>query len=252
MSPQEAQSCAGIPQGAARIVTTNWSVVLQLWDRDPSQAAAALDYLYRAYWYPLYAYARRGGLTVEDAKDATQNFFTYLSERMPVLPHADPQRGRFRSFLLTSFKNHVGQQNNKNRAVKRGGGARVFSLDEAVAEGRYQDEPIDILSPDVLYERRWAVTQLQKALEQIEAECAAEGDATQYAAMKPFLIGDQGEATYRELGRQLGLSEVGARVKAHRLRERYRESLRKVVAQTVTSEEEIEEELRHIIDVLSR
>lgn len=249
MNDHQALSTTETCAGAARFVTTRWSVVLQLWDKDSPQAEEALNYLCRTYWYPLYAYARRGGLNVDEAKDATQSFFQHMLGKS-LFARADPQRGRFRSFLLTCFKNHVGQQRRKRPLV--GGGAQVFSLDETEAEQRYQHEPVDPQSPDLLYERRWAVTQLEKALEQLEAKCAAEGEAAQFAAMKPFLIGDQGDATYRDLGRQLGTSEGAARVRTHRLRERYRESLRQVVAQTVSTEEEILEELRHILEVLSR
>lgn len=251
MNEDQPLSTTETPGGAARFVTTRWSVVLRLWDKDSPQAAEALDYLCRAYWYPIYAFARRSGLSMHDAEDATQDFLTHMLGKS-LFGRADPQRGRFRSFLLTCFKNFVGQQNNKKRAVKRGGGAKVFSLDETDAEGRYQREPADPRSPDLLYERSWAVRLFETALERIEAQYQADGKAAEFATMKPYLTGDAGKASYRELSRQLRVQEGAARVAVYRLRQRYSESVRAEVAQTVTNEEEFEEELRHIRDLLSR
>jgi len=238
------------PAGAACFTTTHWSVVLAAGRDDSPQAATALDRLCQTYWYPLYAFARRSGLTEPDAQDATQSFFTHLLEKS-LLARADPQRGRFRTFLLTSFKNHLGQARLKAAAQKRGGGVEIFSLDDTAAEERYRREPVDPQSPDRLYERRWAIALIEKVLGQLESDYAAAGKATLFAAIKPYLTGDRGTSTGRELGQQLGVREGTARVALHRLRERYAELFRAEVAQTVATPEELEEELRHIRDILA-
>jgi RNA polymerase sigma-70 factor (ECF subfamily) len=203
-----------------------------------------------AYWYPLYAFARRAGLAPPDAQDATQGFFERLLEKS-ILAKAAPQSGRFRSFLLTSFRNHIGQERLKAAARKRGGGAQVVSLDETVAEERYRREPADLLDPDRLFERRWVVTLIETVLQRLETDYATAGRLAQFAAMKPHLTGDPGPTIYAELAAQLGSSEGAARVAVHRLRQRYAELFRTEVAQTVASPAELEEELRHICRVLA-
>ena len=235
-------------EGDCSFRTTHWSVVLLAGHADSHESGAALETLCRTYWYPLYAYARRYGLSPHDAQDATQGFFAHLIEKA-IVARADPQRGRFRSFLLTSFKNHLGQERLRANAQKRGGGASVISLDETVAEDRYAREPADPHSPDELFERRWAVTLVETVLQKLESAYARDGKAEQFGHLRPFLTGEQG--SYIELSAGLGGTEGAARVAVHRLRQRYHEFFRAEVAQTVTSPEELEEELRHICRVLS-
>lgn len=235
--------------GASGFVTTLWSVVLQAGKDDSTQAAGALERLCRVYWYPLYAFARRAGLSPHDAEDATQSFFSHLLKQ-GLVAKADPTRGRFRSFLLMSFKHHVGQLREKAEALKRGGGQHIESLDEVPAEDRYQLEPPDEKSPDRLFERRWAVTLIEAALGRLEGEWRQAGKLAHFEALRPFLVGDQGEATDEELGQRLGCKAGAARVSLHRFRQRYSEIFRSEVAQTLADPAELEAELQHLRRVL--
>jgi RNA polymerase sigma-70 factor (ECF subfamily) len=231
-------------------LTTHWSVVLLAGQEESAQAAAALDHLCRIYWYPLYAFARRSGYSPHDAEDATQSFFEHLIEQS-ALAKADPQRGRFRSFLLTSFKNHCGQERLKAKARKRGGGREFVPLDETAAEGRYCQEPADPQNPEQLFERRWVLALIEAVLQRLEAEYAATAKTVPFAALKPYLTGDQGRAGYSKLAAQAGTTEGAVRVAVHRLRQRYYLLFRAEVAQTVTNEAELEDELRHFCRVLA-
>jgi RNA polymerase sigma-70 factor (ECF subfamily) len=217
---------------------------------DHEQSAKALEKLARLYWYPLYTFARRQSNDAETAKDLTQGFFAHLLEKR-LIARADPAAGRFRSFLLASFKNYIGQERLKATAQKRGGGVPLVALDDETAEDRYRLEPVDARSPEVLFERRWAVTLIETVLTRLEAECQQGGKVGHFAEMKPFLLGDRGTISHAELGARLGLSEGAARVAVHRLRQRYRELFREEVAQTVTNPAELEEELRHIFAILA-
>ena len=236
--------------GGREFRTTHWSVVLQAGRDSSTQSARALEQLCRTYWYPLYAFARRSGLPVEDAQDATQGFFAHLLEKS-AFARADPQRGRFRSFLLASFRNHISQERRKAAAQKRGGGHQPVSLDETDAEDRYQREPADNASPDRLFERRWVFTVIETVLAQLEAEWNQRGKGRQFATMRPFLTGDAGESSHAEMGAQLSISAGAAKVALHRLRQRFHELFRAEVMQTVTSESELQEELQHILTALS-
>lgn len=249
MNAFDSEATAGAA-GGREFRTTHWSVVLQAGRDSSIQSAQALEQLCRTYWYPLYAFARRTGLTPHDAQDATQSFFEHLLEKS-MLAKADPQRGRFRSFLLTSFKNQLGLAHRKATAQRRGGGAQIISLDETAAEDCYVREPADAQDPGQLFERRWVLTLIELVLQRLESEYVASGKAAQFAAMKPYLTGDQGRATFAQLATQLGSTEGAARVAVHRLRQRYHELFRTEVAQTVTSAAELEEELRHIAGLFS-
>jgi DNA-directed RNA polymerase specialized sigma24 family protein len=249
--PEPKAARTGLAADAADFTATRWTLVVHAGNQpDSTEGAAALTWLCERYWYPLYAFARRRGLTAHDAQDATQGFFEHLLEKC-ALAKADPTRGRFRSFLLTSFRNHLGQQRLKDGALKRGGGCEVVSLDETVAEERYHREPVDRMDPEHLFERRWAVTLIETVLQRLEAEYAAAGKAAPFAVLKPYLTGDQGRAGYAELAAQTGTSEGAARVAVHRFRQRYHDLFRAEVAQTVTSAAELAEELRHICRVLA-
>jgi len=236
-------------QGRSGFATTLWSVVLQAGKDDSTQAAGALERLCRVYWYPLYAFARRDGLAPHDAEDATQSFFGHLLKQ-GLVAKADPARGRFRSFLLVSFKNHLGQMREKAEALKRGGGHRIESLDDIPAEDRYQLEPPDEKSPDRLFERRWAVTLIETALRRLENEWRQAGKFAHFEALHPYLLGDHGETTDEELGLRLGCKAGAARVSLHRFRQRYSEIFRSEVAQTIADPAELEAELQHLRRVL--
>jgi RNA polymerase sigma factor (sigma-70 family) len=244
-SDSEAQAHRGV------FATTHWSVVLAAGRGTDPRAAEALEQLCRVYWYPLYAFLRRQGHGVEDAQDLVQGFFYHLLRR-EILHLAEPGRGRFRSFLLGTLKHFVSDEASKMKARKRGGGQPIISLDWAGAEGRFQREPADEASPDRLFERRWAMTLLDRALDQLRAECGAEGRSDLFEQLQDFVTGEKGPISYSEAAARLGMSLSAVKSAILRLRRRYHELVREEVSQTVSRPDEVEEELRYLIEVFSR
>jgi len=238
----------GIPE-ASQFSTTHWSVVLSAGGNDSPQAEAALASLCRAYWYPLYAYVRRQGHGFEDAQDLTQAFFARLLDR-GSLRLADRNRGRFRSFLLTSLKHFLIHEWNKANCVKRGGGRPIISLDAEKTETRFQAEPADNRSPDKAFERRWATVLLDQVLDQLQREFATTEHTQVFEELKSSLIGEESESTYAEIGQRLGMTEGNVKVTVHRLKRRYRELLRAEIAKTVEGPEAIDEEIRELFAAL--
>lgn len=235
---------------AAIFATTHWSVVLRAGDAPGDESDRALDALCRGYWYPLYAYIRRLGRSPHDAQDLTQSFFAYLLEKR-LLTRADPESGRFRSFLLGSLKNFMANEWRHQSAEKRGA-SQTISFDAQDAEDRYAIEPADESNPQSLYEQAWAVAVLDQAMTLLEAEHAAAGKQILFEQLAPCLQGDRTASTYAEIGAQLSMSEGAVKVAVHRLRQRYRELLRASVANTVADPLEVDGELRHLMEVLSR
>jgi RNA polymerase sigma factor (sigma-70 family) len=231
-------------------VTTHWSVVLSAGEQDSPQRSVALDVLCRSYWYPLYAYVRRRGHSPEDAQDLTQEFFARLLTRNWV-GLANPEKGRFRTFLLTAMKHFLADQWDRLKAQKRGGWQRVLSLDVATAESRFQLEPADPQTPEKAYERRWAQTVLETVFEQLRVAYAAEGKAALFAELKGSLTQARAAVPYAELAVRLKVSEGALRAAVHRLRQRYRELLRSEIAHTVAGPEEVEEELHYLFRALA-
>ena len=229
---------------AARFATTHWSVVVAAGKSVSSESQRALAQLCEAYWYPIYAYARRGGLTVDDAQDMTQQFFADLLERCTVKA-ANRERGRFRSFLLTSFKYFLSKERERARARKRGGDRKLLSLDLESGEDRYGMEPKHDWTPERIYQRRWALTVLDQVFVRMGEEYASAGKEELFAHLKPFLTGD-GSDTYHEVAAKLGMSDAGVKVTVHRLRRKFRETLRDEISHTVAGPEELEEELQEL------
>ena len=244
--PHDSQAAAGIGQ----FNTTHWSVVLLAGQSPAPDADAALDKLCRTYWYPLYAYVRRAGHSPEDAQDLTQEFFARLLEKK-YLQFADPDRGRFRSFLLKSLQHFLVNEWVRGQAQKRGGGQKIFSLDEAAAERSYLQQPADQLSPESLYDKRWAMTLLERAMERLGANYAASGKRDVFDQLKRLLLTEGSGESYRQLAGPLGLSEGAVKVAVHRLRQRFREAVRSEIAQTVATPAEVDEELRCLMAALS-
>lgn len=220
------------------------------------QAQDALEKLCRTYWYPLYAYVRRRGYSPPDAEDLTQEFFAWLLERK-WLGKADPQRGRFRSFLLTSISNFLANEWDKARTQKRGGG-RVISLERDEAENRYTWQPLSYsvpessFTPEQSFEWRWALTLLDQVMGRLSAEFEQEGKKELFEALKPCLLGESTGQPYAALAAKLGMTEGSVKVTVHRLRQRYRQLLREEIASTVAAPDEVEEELRYLFSVLTR
>jgi DNA-directed RNA polymerase specialized sigma24 family protein len=177
---------------------------------------------------------------------ATQEFFATLLERN-ALAAADGRRGRFRSFLLTAFKNFLADEWDKAKAQKRGGGRRAIRLNLQSGESRYASEPVDDLSPERLYEKQWALTFLEHVLNRLRDEFVAKGKECHFHALKPFLGGENGAASYETAAQTLGISEAAAKVAAHRLRRRYREILRAEIAETVAEPGEVDDEIRSLL-----
>ncbi len=215
-----------------RFTTTRWSVVLSAGAARTPASADALETLCRAYWYPLYAYARRWGRSPDDAQDVVQGFFARLLEN-GALGAADPGRGRFRSFLLTSFRNFITNESARASARKRGGGVSVLSIDAARPEERYALEPVTDETPDRLFLRSWALALLRTVLGRLRAAYADQGKEALFERLEPFIVG-AGDGSYGDAAEATGLTAGALRVTVHRLRRRYRDTLREEVAQTLS------------------
>ena len=226
--------------------TTHWSLVLSARAENSGTAQHALEQLCRAYWFPLYAYVRRQGQNADDAKDLTQEFFSRFLER-GNFSLADRERGRFRTFLLTSLKRFLNEEWRKANRQKRGGGQQWVPLEVDDAENRFTAQPKDGLSPDLLYDRRWAEALLERVLAQLRKDYEATGRSEVYGQLQQFLWGRQAEISYAEMAQRLGINEGAVKVAVHRLRQRFRDLLREEVANTVETAEQIDEELRHLL-----
>jgi RNA polymerase sigma factor (sigma-70 family) len=226
--------------------TTLWSVVLHAGRNEPSQVRAALAQLCQAYWYPLYSFVRRRGYSPHDAEDLTQAFFAQLLEKRG-LERVNPELGRFRTFLLASLKNFLSNDWDKAHARKRGGGQTIVSLDEERAEARYQLEPSHDMTPERHFERQWVMTLLDQVLGALRDEYHADGKGNLFEELKAVIIGQL--AGYADIAARLRCSEGAIKVAVHRLRHRYRELMRARIAATV-GEEDVEDELRHLLAVL--
>ena len=240
------QVSAGSKQGG--FAATRWSVVLAAAGPTDSQAQRALAELCQNYWYPLYAFVRRSGYAAEDAQDLTQEFFARLLEKN-YLTQADPQRGRFRTFLLTTLKHFLINEWNRTHAQKRGGGRTVVQIEALDAERRYGVVPADEMSPDRLFDRQWAMTVLDQAITTLRREYADVRKAALFEALKDVLTG-QAESSYARLAKELSTSEAAIKMALHRLRRRYRAVLRQQIAQTVASPDQIEEEVNELLKSL--
>ena len=211
----------------------------------------ALEALCQTYWLPLYAYLRRQGNDAHQAEDKTQAFIAFLLDKHG-LRLADPKRGRFRSFLLTSLKNFLSNERARAAAQKRGGGRKILSLDVENAERQYALRPREELSPEKLFARAWALTVLDRTMDRVRAEATTARKQKVFDRLKVYLTADKSSVPYGEMAGELNMSEGAIRVAAHRLRRRYRELLRDEIAQTVTTEDQIDDEIRDLFVALAR
>ena len=231
--------------------TTRWSEVLAAGQAGSAHSHEALARLCETYWYPLYAFLRRRGLSPEDAQDSTQEFFARLLAGH-WLKDADRAKGRFRTFLLTALTRFLANEWDRARAQKRGGGKVAVPLDTQVAETCYQSDTRLGMSPDCLYDRQWAMTLLERALGRLEAEQKRLGKSSEFVVLSPALALERGDIPYANLAAQLGVSEAAARMAVHRLRKQFRLVFREEIAQTVAEPAEVEAEIRHLVAALSR
>src|SRR6516225_4423814 len=232
-----------------QFVTTHWSMVLAAGGPLSHEQSEALEALCRAYWYPLYAYVRRAGQGPEDAKDLTQSFFSHLLEK-GALGLADRERGRFRTFLLTALKHYMVDEFRCRTALKRGGGRLLEPLETDHGEERYQFEPTDLASPDVLYDRGWARAVLAQALSRLREEYAFTKHGPAFEALKDYIWGERSGLSCAQLGQEVGLSEEAAKKAVQRMRQRFAQLLREQIAETVSTPVELEDELRHLSGLL--
>jgi RNA polymerase sigma-70 factor (ECF subfamily) len=214
-------------------------------------AERALEELCGIYWFPVYAYARWGGASPEDAEDLTQGFFARLLERRD-LEAADSGKGRLRSYLLGSLKNFSVSEHRKRNALKRGGGVVTVPIDVGVAEERLAAEPVDGTDPAQLFEQQWAANLLDQAFARLESDYARSGKGKLYELLSPYLAGRQTKGDrYAAAGEELGMSAGAVQVAIHRMRKRYRDHLGEVVGETLEDPAELEDEMRHILRVVA-
>lgn len=244
--PEDANAAEFQNAGPRDFRTTHWSMVLRAGDRESPDAASALERLCRMYWYPLYAFVRRKGYPHEEAQDLTQGFFENLLAK-GYLAAADGRRGKFRTFLLTSFTNFLANERDRKLRLKRGGHLTFLSLDaEAEAEERYKLEPVSHETADRLFEQRWA----QTIMESVLGHLADEMEPGRFEVLKGFLLGEE-DVSYAAVAAHLGLSVPAVTSAIYRMRARFGVLLREEIAHTVTSEDEVEEEIRQLIKVLT-
>lgn len=234
----------------AKFATTHWSLVISVGNADTDSSRSALEWLCKVYWMPLYAYVRRRVHDVNDAQDLTQAFFERLLEGN-YLQDADPDRGRFRAFLLTSFKHFLANEWDKGNARKRGGGRKILSLDFPAGDSWHAGLSSGELDAETLFERQWANTVLTRVMQKLQREQERGGHAKQFAELKQFIGGRSEGTNIAAVAPRLQMTDSAARMAVSRLRDRYRELLRAEIAETVASPEEVNEEILHLFAVFS-
>ena len=230
--------------------TTRWTLVMAASRHATPGSREALSQLCELYWPPLYGYARRHGNSVEQAQDLTQSFFARFLEKHDVAT-ADPNRGRFRSFLLASFKHFLANEYDREHAKKRGGSRVLIALEIETAEARYAAEPPDTLTPEALFERQWALGVIDRVTAAVRSDFIDAGKEATFLRLKGFLMGEKEEGGYAEAARELGMTQGAVKVTVHRLRGKFRERLRTEIMATVSDDSEIDDEIRYLMAVLT-
>jgi RNA polymerase sigma-70 factor (ECF subfamily) len=231
--------------------TTQWTVILNAKNPLASENTGALESLCAAYWYPLYFFVRRRGHSEQDAKDLVQGFFSKLLEKQ-YLSAVDRSQGKFRTFLLTALSGYLCNEHDRKTAQKRGGGRPAISIDAEEGEERYRMELVSqVLSPDEQFEKVWAETVVDCVMRRLQSEAAAAGQAERFAALTECLM-EKSETGYEELGKRTDLSEGGVKTAVRRLRHRFGAILREELSRTVASPEAVDEDLRHLLNVLRK
>ncbi len=233
---------------ARQFHSTRWSLIAQA-QVGSTAGQAALEELCKAYWFPVYAYFRRHGQQIDDACDLTQELFANILSR-DGFARASPEKGRFRSYLLASAKNTISERDRNRRATKRGGEVRMWSIDWATAEQRLQWEPHDPLTPERVFEMRWAKQLLADTLAQLDALNLEPTRREYYLRLRTFIAVDAESVPYAQAAKELQVTETALRVQVHRLRRKFRELLRRNVAETLADPSEIDDELNYLLRCL--
>lgn len=237
--------------GRASFPTTHWSMVIKAGAHPEPEARGALETLCRQYWFPLYAFVRRQGRSHQEAEDCTQEFFARLLAN-DAITRAQPERGRFRTFLLTALRNFLTNEWHRAQAAKRGGGAAPLSLDFGEAENSFHREAADpALNPEQSFDRTWALSMIERSSARLREEYEKSGRGALFGALAPLVWGDNPGEAYTALSARLGMTPHVLSVALHRLRQRLGQRLRADVAETVADDTEIDAELRHLIAAVS-
>ena len=245
-------SCPSSPSEAPQsFPRTRWSLVIAAISHNAPQSAAALETVCRDYWQPLYSYARRCGHSAHDAQDLTQGFFQHLLEKR-WLDSADRDKGKLRSFLIVMLKRYMLNEWRRVSSLARGGGRAHVLFDAELAESRWAQDAGASIQADEAFDRAWALTLLNLAIDRLRQESVAAGRPGDFEALKDGLMADRGAIDYSAVARQLGMSEGAARVAAHRLRKRFREVFRQEILQTLVEGTDLDAELRHLAAVLAK
>jgi len=234
-----------------QFMTTRWSLVLLAGQAATPDSLQALEKLCLAYWQPVCLFARRKGWSEEDAKDLTQQFFVHLLTHN-AFQGLDARKGKFRTFLLTAFTHFLANEHDRVNALKRGGGREIISFDEISAEGIGDLPPPETLAPGKVFDLRWAKNILEAAFQHLKREMLAADKTVQFETLKPFLTVNAAATDYAAAAAKLGVEAASISVRVHRLRQRYRELVREEVAQTVTTPVELDEEMRHLFELLNQ
>jgi RNA polymerase sigma factor (sigma-70 family) len=246
---EAAGSCFANKQRSG-FATTLWSVVVDAGTHDSEKAAAALHQLCSMYWYPIYAFVRRRGSNVQEAEDQTQSFFVHLLEGQR-LKTVSQDKGKFRSFLLAALTNFLNNEWDKRRTLKRGGQRQIISLDEAAAEGLYRNEPAGNLTPEKLFDRRWASLLVEKVLAALREEYQSANNAALLNRLEPLLTQEISPGLYARLATEFNMNEGAVKVALHRLRRRFGELLRREISLTVADAASLGEEVRYLFSAIS-
>ena len=250
--PQRASDCClepGVDFVGDKVATTQWSQVLAARDGTDSEARRALETLCQTYWQPLYAYIRHQGSDPEEARDLTQAYFTEFLEK-GYLEDVDPEKGRFRSFLLASLRHFLSRERDAARTLKRGGGVATLSLDVEAAEGRYTMQPVEEMTPEDVYEHRWALTVLDRAVDRLDQIYTASGSEKLFEQLRAYLTSAEPDVPYRQVAEALEMSEGAVKTAVHRLRKRFGQCLLSELAETVDNQGDVDSEVRHLLAVV--
>lgn len=237
-----------LPQHAFK--PTRWTLVINT-RGEGKEADQALADLCESYWFPLYAFARRSNWNAADAEDLVQGFFIQLIEKK-LFDSADQEKGKLRTFLLTAFRRFAKDEAVKRNAAKRGGNAEKISFDYSEAESWYSEENVEGETPEQLFDRQWALTLVEKALDSVESYCESRGKGEEFQLMKPLLLDETSGDDFSRVGAALGITPNAAKIQIHRLRSRFRETLRAEIRETQLDEGDEEGEIRYLMSQLSR